>query len=276
MKAILTTVLMFAVSTAWAQEKIQDLKEQTLQTEISAATPVFAPIVGFRMTMDSGRSRDFSDGRGLQAKAKNELWVGLRHQSGWGTYYNGVVTTSIYRDSSRSGASVGDPSLALIHPTLFDNGRVKQTGYMKVYYPVTDRSRDALIYQYSYYFTTDVKDAVAGFDLLNILTPRYFDDRSRKAENTQYSFEDWSFLSRKANSWIRFGVGHWTQYEVHFGTSPGFASEIFPFVDFALAKKSFVSPRIFFPMISRNKVYDGPQNVTLGEARFDLFVYLSI
>lgn len=262
--------------TSTAQETTSAPQQQVLTETVKEEKSDYSLVLGFKSYNDTGRGRDYSNPDGLRAKSKEELYVGFKHSSGWGTYYNGVYSLESHAGSGVSKAAQGDPSIALLHPDYYNDGRIKHSGYMKMYYPVTDRSRDLGIYQYSYYLQTTVKNAIGDFDLLNIFTPRYFDDRSKKASNTHYFFEDISFLSRRYNSWIKYGVGQHTQYEAHFGTSPGLSTEVFPFMEFWIGSKSFISPRISLPVVARNSVYDGPRNATLEEARAQVYLQLGI
>lgn len=233
-------------------------------------------LLGLKSYNNSGRVRDLESSTGLRAKSKNEFYIGTQHKSGWGAYLNGVANVASYGEVAKNGSSQGDASIVIMHPSFYDNGSVKHSGYFKIYHPTSEFSRTHAINQYSYNFISSAKDVGAGVSLTNVFVPRYFNDGSRKATNTQYYFEDRTILTKNVNNWMRAGVAQWTQYELHFASSPGFTVEVYPFADFVVAKNTFVSPRVYFPLYARGAVYDGPKVASTQEVKMEVYLQTSL
>jgi hypothetical protein len=247
----------------------------SVTAKIGSGESEFKPLLGFKSVNITARGHQLDDAKGFRGGSTNEFYAGAKHSSGWGIFLQAVEAGSSYGDANKNTMSPSDPSITLIHPTIFDNGWLKQTGSLRRYVPVSNRSVHYGIRQSAYYSVTEMKLS-DKWTALNMATVRYFSDASRKDNHTDYFFENRIVASYKFASWYRAGLGNWSQMEHHFGTATGYSSEIFPFADFFLTSHSFISPRVYFPIYSSNVVYDAPTNVSVSNIRAEVFLNLSI
>ncbi len=266
---------------AFAQEKSSttaDLPKSTTEVQVPAqeSTSRISPVVGFKSYNDTARSKDYADKKLKTYKGKQEFYAGAKN-SQWGGFVTVVQNYTSYNSESTnvSGFRQGDGSLTLIHPNWFQDETLLVSGLARAYLPMSQRSQDLNVRHYAYYLN-HLKTISSNLSLLNIFVPRYFTQSKYADTDTRTYFEDRTVLTAKANSWFRYGISQWSQYEIHQKSDDGFCSEIIPFVDFVLNKNAFMSTRLSLPVYSRNAVYDGPTSAKIDNAAAELYFELKL
>jgi hypothetical protein len=188
----------------------------------------------------------------------------------WGAYLQNSQTYSQYNDRNLNKWAVGDPSLTISHPDYYSSSILKIGGSARAYFPTTDRSKDYDTRQYSYYLASNY-NVSSGKDVFNIAIPRWFVTNRYASSDTTFYFEDRTIYTHKFATWGRWGVGHWTQYEVHADTSPGMTVDVIPQFDYLFTSKIFAGPRLSLPVFVKNSVYDSSKNVSWENAYLELY-----
>jgi hypothetical protein len=243
----------------------------TLSAEVTEPSP-YAPsiIAGLKSFNDSGRAVEYDKANGRTFKGKQEIYAGIKTKSGWGTFVQMVQTA---QDTKQTDAKwvLGDPSLTIVHPAVYDSPNLRVWGQFRQYFPASDFAQKYNQYQSAYYsflvYHINESDAV-----FNQLTPRYFFQSKYDAFNTKLYFEDRTVFTHKINPWLRVGAGHWTQLEQHEATPTGLVSEVFPMADIIVNKNLYFGPRLMLPVVSKNSVYDGPKAVALDNAMLEIYL----
>jgi len=270
-----TFMVSFAAAAQTAQNSLSTTVEKPKQTSVFDNV-----ILGWKSYNDSARfgelkatKKDPSKGRVL--KSKHEFQAGLKFENGWGAYLQNSQTNSTYNDSELNKWALGDPSLTLLHPNWFKSPVLKIGGSVRTYIPMTDRSKDFDTRQYAYYLTTsyNIKD---GQEVFNIFIPRWFVTNRYSATDTTFYMEDRTIYTHKFAPWGRWGVGQWTQYEVHASTSPGMTIDVIPQFDYLFTSKIFAGPRVSLPVYVKNSVYDSSKQVSWENAYFEIFMQASL
>ena len=284
--ALLIAVLGHAV-VSWTSEAAETsvlppVATSQLTSDSSVLPSVVAPQIGdvflkagVKSTNSSGRRFEYDDAKGRRYRLKNDYYLGGELKSGWGLLATAVTTGKSVGDGKRDAFGAGDPSLTIIHPALYDDSGTRVWGQLRRYFAGTDYAKDRSQVQYAYYLFTVAKFA-GGWSVFNQLTPRYFDQPSYASGETRSFVEDYTNVSKKISSWLKFGVGQHSQVEWHKETSTGTCVEAYPFADIVLSSNVFLEPRVVLPLQKQNAVYDSPTAVSLDNAQAELYVQISI
>jgi hypothetical protein len=227
------------------------------------------PTAGVKSYNDTARIGSMDDPQGRFFKSKQEMYVGAKLQ-GWSATAMAVQTGHGYNDSTKNRWTAGDPSLTIAHPDIYNGGGVHVFGQYRQYFPVSDFSHDHGTYHMAYYSFATAKIGSEN-DLFNQLTPRYFLQSRYDDKNSLFYLEDRTTISRKLSSWSRVGIGQWSQYETHAKDPAGFCTEIYPYADFIVNSHIYFGPRVSFPILARNSVYEGPSMVALSNAMAEFY-----
>ncbi len=276
----LTVPFLLGSGSALAAESTEATSTTTIEKTSTAPSSPTQVILGFKSTNTSARYADRnadekSPSKGQNYNGKQEVFVGYKLRNNWGGFVQLTQTRQQYNEPTLNKWSVGDPSLSLIHPDLYQDSSLRIKGLFRVYLPFTKRSKNTNIRQYAYYSTQIVKFA-NGAEFSNQLIPRLFAADMYKDDDTRLYLEDRGLYSQQINSWSRWGLGAWAQVEQHAKDPTGYSLEVIPQVDFILNSNTFVGPRIAMPVFSQNSVYDGPRGASLDEARAELFFQMSL
>ena len=262
---VLLVLICTVGSIAWAQNT------GVMTTKIEEKSP-WEPsmLMGLKSFNDSGRITDMNNPNGRTLKAKQEVYLGAKAANGWGGYAQMVQTANGNNNPSNDKWSVGDPSITLLHPTIYDGVSWRVWGQYRQYFPLSDRSKSLNQYQSAYYlyFTARLNETDNVF---NQFTPRYFTQSTYAPTDTKLYFEDRTALSHKVSSWFRFGFGQWSQYETHAATAAGTSVEVFPYADFIVSKNIYFGPRLQMPVYMQNSVYDGPRAVATDNMLAEIY-----
>jgi len=288
MKAFLITSLLVAGSMGLAQTTTEAAPttnmSTTVNTESKPSSILDSVVLGYKSYNDTGRfgfkdqdvsAKDAYTGRTY--KGKHEAKLGYKHSSGWGVY--GQMTQYRYDYSANPNGnskwSAADPSITLMHPTIFDNGTLKMTGYARYYVPNTDRSKALGVRQAAYY--SDIVYKLAqDQEIFNEINPRMFVQDSYSATDTRVKVEDFTSYTRKIAPWGRWGVGQWTQFEQHAEAPNGLTVDVYPFFDYMVTQKIFMGPRLYMPVMAQNFVYDGSRSASWENAYWELYFQASL
>jgi hypothetical protein len=244
----------------------------------SVKAPLLGPFkvtAGFKSFDATGRPQESGFQNGRTSRMRNEFYAGLIHESGWGLSVMGVQYGETYKDNNKSNYGAIDPSVTLIHPKIYDDGTLKLFGQLRRYFPASAFTLSRHQEQYAYYLFATYKMPRA-VDMFNQLTPRYFAQDFYKPSDSVYFVEDYTTITKKINSWFKYGIGQHTQVEWHESTSPGRVVELYPLVDFVMNDNMFFEPRVFIPIYKTNEVWDSPRAVSLDSTMFELFWQASI
>lgn len=231
------------------------------------ATKAHQPLMlGVKSYNDTGRFGELKDdkndsSKGRTYKGKHEVFLGYRHQSGWGAYGQITQYRYEYNNAELNKWSMSDPSLTLVHPDFYNSDGLRLSGSARAYIPYTDRTKAQNIRQYAYYFNFNYALA-DGAEVFNTFIPRWFAADTYKAADSRFYIEDRTIYTQKVGSWGRWGIGHWTQFEQHAETPVGLTVELIPQFDFLISPKAFIGPRISFPVYVQDTVYDAPAEAT--------------
>jgi hypothetical protein len=246
-------------------------------------SPTFGPFtmhLGINSTNTGERIQDVNNPNGRRYELQNEDYVSLVHRSGWGLSLMYVTDGDAFDNSKAGGGQAavygpGDASVTLLMPTVYQGRDLTLTDQFRAYYPNSNWSASHEIHQYAYYLFANY-NMPKGLNLWNQLTPRYFAQPTYGASDTTYFIEDYSALTQRVNSWLRYGVGQHSQEEWHYQTAAGTSVEVYPLVDFFISANVFIEPRLKFPLYEVNSVYDAPHTVGLGEMQGEVFVKIAI
>jgi hypothetical protein len=242
---------------------------ETLSTNLPSVFSEPHLMLGLKSYNDSGRPSDFDNPSGLRVKSKNEYYAGVKSQTGFGIYGQAVEYVKQYGSADLNRFNPGDPSVTLVHP-VYEDSRLKITGALREYFPVSDHSQSVGQYQQAYYNNINYK-LPNRFDLFNQITPRNFVQAKYADSDAKFYVEAWTIVTRPVKEWLRLGAGQHFQYEAHSATPTGNTLEVFPMADFIINRNIFVGPRLYLPVSVQNSVYDAPKKVSLSEAQAELY-----
>jgi hypothetical protein len=285
MKNFLAIVLFFAVSqVSYGQSTVNtnantdsNTITNTVQApEVAKPSSILKHVIaGLKSQNNSGRVAELNSEKGRTIQAKQEVWLGYKHDSGWGLFGLYATTYNNYKDDAKTKWSLGDPSATLVHPAWYSDGNLRVTGKLRRYFPESDYSKAHGMRQTAYYLDATYKMS-HGQEIYNNLTARKFTYDNHGPANTDYYVEDTTNYTKTFAKDFRWGVGHWTQYESHYNTSPGLSIELVPQMDYMLTPSTFMGPRIRLPVVAENSVLDGPKAVKWNQAYFQFFVLMNL
>ena len=225
----------------------------------------------------TGRGYEYDNSLGRRYRLKNEYSVGAVHTSGFGLSAMAVTSGKQYAEgnTAQNRMGAGDPSLTLIHPALYKDQNLSITGQLRRYFPVSDFSVNRTQQQVAYYLFANYtlpKSAAVW----NQLTGRNFDQSFYNKADSKYLVEDYTTLTQNLNSWFKYGIGQHTQFEWHETTAPGQSIELYPLADFIVSSNIYIEPRLYFPLLSVNTVYDAPKAVALNNTQAELFIRMGM
>ena len=227
-----------------------------------------------KATNTSARLNDFDSPNGRRLKQKYEYVLGFAHASGWGLSGQAVTSGTSYGDEKKNSMGAGDPSLTLIHPTLYKSSDFQLSGQFRRYFAVTDRSKDRGQAQYAYYLYAN-RNLPGRWVIWNQATPRYFAQTYFQRFDTKYLFEDLTTLTKTQNTWFAYGVAQFTQFEWHENEAMGSAIDGSVFAKFTPVSNFSIEPRFILPLHVQNTVYDSATSVSLKNFKAELYAQLS-
>jgi hypothetical protein len=256
--------------------------QSTLKTKApyDVVAPTFGPVtIKAAVTSQdtSGRAFDYDSPKGRRLRLKNEYSVTALHTSGWGLTGMAVTNGTQYGEDRlhSNNFNPGDPSLTVIHPTIYQDRDLKLSGQLRKYFPVTDRSVNRAQNQYAYYLYANYT-LPKGLSVFNQLTPRYFQQATYLPADSKYFVEDYTSITKQVSSWFKYGIGQHSQIEAHDQTSVGQSVELYPLADFVLTSNIYIEPRLYFPILSVNSVYDAPTAVSLSNTQAEIFIRMAM
>jgi len=275
--ASLPTVAPASTSQGTSTASVSEIKSDGLPFGSISAPKIgaFTINAGIKDYNNLGRGSELQDPKGRRHYEKYEYYGTLTHQSGWGFSAMGVVTSSTFGDHSRDSTQAGNPSLTLIHPTVYQDSNLKITGQLRRSFAVTEGARRAGLNQWAYYSNANLKLA-QGWAVFNQLVPRYFAQDRYKLTDSQYVVEDTTVLSRAVLAWLKLGVGQHSIVEWHSATSAGTLVEVFPSLSMTPSANTLIEARWLLPVQKVNEVADSPAAVALDNNQAQLLLQVSI
>jgi hypothetical protein len=244
----------------------------------SLAAPKIGPFTasaGVKSQNTAGRTNELAKGAGRRYKMKDEYYGGLTHTSGWGLSAMAVQAGESFGDPDKDHYASGDPSVTMAHPKLYDDGSLKITGQFRRYFANGLRSVDRHQAQYAYYMFTTYNMA-HNVSVFNQLTPRYYHQAYYKKDDAKTYVEDYTTVTKKVNSWFKYGLGQHAQWEKHEDTATGAVVELYPLVDFVINNNIYFEPRVYLPVYKAQEVYDSPKAASLENSQFEIYGQISI
>lgn len=271
-KVLLAISLSLAAATV---AQAQNTSVSTTSESTTAAPATVRLMSGLKSTNDSARFVDQNNSQARTLKAKQEIYLGARHTSGWGAYGQVVQTRAAFNDSKKDRWVSEDPSVTLLHPEYYSDTVSSWSGQFRLYFPVSSSSKPLNRYQAAYYLTYKEKINFQD-DFSNQLIPRAYFQNSYLATDRTFYVEDKATFSRKVNSWFKAGIGQWTQIESHNRSETGATIDVFPYADFILSKNVFIGPRVFLPLFVQGSVNEGARAARADHAFAEVYLEAKI
>jgi hypothetical protein len=259
--------LLFFTSLGFAQAVNQNTTTVTEKESFWQKNKVIGGLKSFNVI---GRGREMDEVSGRRFKSKNEMFLGLKNQSGWGVQGMIVETAQVKGVSSKNTFGPADPSVTLMHP-IMETANFKMTGAFRQYFPVSDLSVSNNLWQQAYYLNTTWK-LKNKIELFNQAIPRYFSQSKYKSTDTTFYTEDYTTLTKVIHPKVRLGMGQHSQVEVHQETATGFVADIYPLMDVMITPTVYFGPRVYFPILASGSVYDAARSVSLNEAQVEFYL----
>lgn|SRR6185312_14558840 len=244
--------------------------------ESSASSSILKHVIaGWKSQNSSGRNDDLNSVNGRQVEAFQEVWLGYKHESGWGLYGLYANEYYAYKDTSKTKWALQDPSATLVHPAWYRGDNLRVTGKFRQYFPMSGYSTAHEMRQSAYY--VDMTYAMAHRqEIYNNTTLRAFTYDNHGPSATKYYVEDTTNYTKYFSKNFRWGVGQWAQYEAHYNTPTGYCVELTPILDYAPTPKIFMGPRLRMPIVAHGAVYDGPTSASWNQAYFQFFLLANL
>jgi hypothetical protein len=251
------------------------------QSETSTSQAILKHVIaGWKSQNNSGRSDDLKNPNGRRTEAMQEVWAGYKNK-GWGVY--GLYASTYYNNAGKGSPvgksngywSMNDPSVTLVHPNWYTGDDLVVTGKLRRYIPLSTYSDQHGMVQTAYYIDAYYKMAQRQ-DIFNNVTFRSFTYDNHGPSSTKNYVELTTNYTKYFSRDFRWGFGHWTQIEQHYGTPTGYSVELTPILDYAPTPKIFMGPRIRMPVVAQGAVYDGPQSASLNQAYFQFFLLANL
>jgi hypothetical protein len=280
MKKFLVLALFLAQSPMVFAESNVEASPATSNTmaapEVKKPSSILSHVIaGWKSRNNTGRAEEMNSEKGREMALKQEVWAGYKHDSGWGLYGMYAGNYNNFKDDAKTKWNMADPSITLVHPALYTSDNLKVTGKLRRYLPLSKFSDAHNMVQTAYYIDATYKMG-RGQEIYNNVTFRNFTYDTHGPGSTDYYVEDTTNYTKEfAKNW-RWGLGHWTQYESHFNTSPGLTVELVPMLDYMITPKSFMGPRVYLPIAVNNKVNDGAKDARWNQAYFQFFVLMNL
>jgi len=271
---VLSLILFSSLSFAQKNVATGANPEGRLTTTIETPSDIFAKpfiIAGIKSYNDAGRAEQVAAVGGRQFVSKDEFFLGVKSESGFGLYGQLRQDLKNYSPggSNVTGFYTGDASASLVHP-IYSDDHLKITGLAREYFPTSTFSNSKNIYQQAYYLNILYK-MKGGFDLFNQFTSRYFSASNYAPKDGVFYEEFTTTYSKLLNQSVRLGLGQQTQLETHNDFPVGKTLEIFPYADIMVSKTVFFGPRVYIPLAVQNYVYDAPTNVGISNVQAELY-----
>ena len=225
--------------------------------------------------MTSGRKFELETVGGKNYSLKNEIFVGLKHNSGWGLAGSAAFVNKSYDDSSKNSSAGADSTILAFHPSIYKDQSTNIYGYARFYLPTSESSQLADKHQYAYYSFADV-ELGGKWSLSNNLIPRYFTQNSFNPGDTYFYVENETDVYYKLSQWFSIGGAPYLQLDMHDRTAPGTTIELCPLLDFNLGKHALIEPRAYLPIYVDGVVNGGAKAASLANAAAELYLKLSI
>jgi hypothetical protein len=256
-------------------------------SSISAPFKLNAPQIGsvklkagIKSQNTTARLYEYDNKDGKRYQAKQEYYLGLVDQSGWGAYGQAVTSGPLYAGQgaelkNHGSLGAGDPSVTLLHPDWYRGTSLTLSGQYREYFPVADRSLRLSIHQHAYYLYTAYK-MPRMWSVWNQTVTRYFQQSIYGPGDTDSYVEDLGTFSKQITSTLALGVGQWTQVEHHDQTATGVAVDVEAFVRYTPIQNVWIEPRLILPAYIKNAVYDQAKAVSLENARAELYAQMTL
>jgi hypothetical protein len=271
---ILSFVLFSSLSFAQKNAPTTANPEGRTTTTIETPSDIFANpnmIGGVKTYNDGGRTAQLNSNVGRQFVSKDEVFLGVRSQSGFGLYGQIRQDYRIFTPGGKfaNGYYTGDPSVSLMHP-IYSSDRTRITGLARQYFPASVHSTSENIYHTAYYLNI-LNELRGGYDLFNQFTSRYFSATNYMPNDGVFYEEYMTTFSKLVSQSVRVGFGQQFQLETHNDIPVGKTLELFPYADFMFSKTIFGGPRIYVPVAVQNYVYDAPTDVSLNNVMAEIY-----
>lgn len=167
----------------------------------------FTPIFQIKNTLDLAKRGELETVGGKASYIKNELFIGAKHDSGWGLRGTMAVTSESYDKRSRDRWDNSDSSAILDHPKLYKGEMFSQGGFFRVYFPTTESSSKAGKYRYRYNFGSELKFSQALSLSNDLSVNNYTQTAAVKPDTTRWMITDELQLTYKLNKFASLGAG---------------------------------------------------------------------
>lgn len=264
--------------------RAEEAHETTDRPQLSARTEIrsanesifgnFKYSASFDNSFTVGQSRTVLDASGRDYVLRNELTLGATAENGWGVRASVAFNSMMNVDTTEDYREFGDPSLTVVHPTLYQDRDVKVAGSFRYYLPFSYESKLASTHHFAYSLTADIA-LPSQMSISNILTPRYF-AQSEYAETDAYMmlFDSTEF-TKQIGSGIGLGIGQQTRIEAHHMTATGTLVEAYPLVSFSGLSNVLLQAKAFFPVVSSNVVGSAPIAAGVTNLQAEFFAKIS-
>jgi hypothetical protein len=231
-------------------------------------------IAGWKSQNSTGRMDDLNSKDGRRTEAFQEVWLGYKN-AGWGLYGLYANEYYAYGDTSKTRWAIQDPSVTINHPAWYVSDDLVVTGKFRRYFPLSGYSQAHEMVQSAYYVDAFYKMANRQ-DIYNNVTFRWFTYNNHGPSATRNYWEATTNYTKYFSKDFRWGFGHWTQYEHHYGTPNGLSVELGPMLEYAPSSKIFMGPRLRVPVVAQGVVYDGPTSASWNQAYIQFFLLANL
>ncbi len=276
---ILLFVLFSSLSFAQKNASTSANPEGQSTTTINASPDIFSNpslMGGMKAYNDVGRAQQTAPAGSRQFISKDEFFLGVRTQGGFGLFGQVVQDFKNYSPGGKklTGFYTDDPSISFLHP-IYTSDRLIITGLAREYFPASAWAVGGNIYEQAYYLNIVYK-MKGGYDLFNQLISRYFSATNYVPSDSVFYEEYTTTLSKLLGRSVRVGLGQQTQVETHNDTPVGKTLEIFPYADFLISKTIFAGPRVYIPVAAQNSVYDAPIGVSISNVMAEFYLQATL
>lgn len=231
-------------------------------------------VIANKNTMTLGRKEELETIGGKNYELFNEMYLGVKHKSGWGADVGMAWDSESNADPSLDTFSRPDMNASLYHP-IFSNDTFDMSGRLRVYLPTSESSIANEYRQVRYYNILGI-NLPHKFSLTHVIFPKFVSRKNPTPESQKSYLYECLELAHQTTKYMALSIGEQTQIDNHNNGTSGMSVDLYPFIDFTITKNILFEPKIYLPVYVSGVVSGGPTNVSLDQSQVEFYLKLSI
>lgn len=205
----------------------------------------------------------------------NEVRLGLKHKSGWGFSLTAAYDTMNYADPSKDVGVTNDASLILFHPSIFKNNTFDLYGYLRLYVPTSESSRENDGRSVAYWSFLDITLA-KRFSISQTFSARMYTQSNETDTSKISQIYDAVELAHSTFKGVNLSFGVQGIENVYNTQASANEVDVYPFIDFTFIPNILIEPKYYFPVYVGGSKSVGSTGAAMDQSSAELFIKMAI